>query len=57
VRRKNKGFRNKDPRYFDKLANIKKGLRWFFTRESKKKFGVENGSQRKNSPKGRGKTR
>jgi hypothetical protein len=52
VRRKNKGFRNKDPRYFDKLANIKKGLRWFFTRESKKKFGVENGKQRKNSSKG-----
>ena len=41
MRRKNKGFRNKDPRYFEKLAIIKKGLRWFFTNESKKHLGVE----------------
>lgn len=52
MRRKNKGFRNKDPRYFEKLAVIKKGLRWFFTKESKKHLGVHNGQQRKNSRKG-----
>ena len=49
MRRKNKRFRNKDPRYFEKLAVIKKGLRWFFNKESKKHFGVDkaNGFQNK----------
>jgi hypothetical protein len=41
MRRKNKGFRNKDPRYFEKLAIIKKGLRWFFTNQSKKQLGIQ----------------
>ena len=47
LRRKNKQFRNKDPRYFEKLAVIKKGLRWFFTKESKKHLGVQNDLKRK----------
>ena len=51
MRRKNKGFRNKDPRYFEKLAVIKRGVRWFFNIESKKKLGVKNGQQRKNARK------
>jgi hypothetical protein len=51
MRRKNKGFRNKDPRYFEKLAVIKKGLRWFFTKESKKHLGVHNDFKRKNGKK------
>ena len=45
MRRKNKGFRNKDPRYFEKLAIIKKGLRWFFTNQSKKQFGVDKANE------------
>jgi hypothetical protein len=39
VNRKNKGFRNKDPRYFDKLRDQKRSLRNFFTKESVKKLG------------------
>jgi hypothetical protein len=55
LKRKNKGFRNKDPRYFEKLAEAKKKLRWFFIKESRETFGKEkhHGSQRKNTPKGR----
>jgi hypothetical protein len=52
LKRKRKGFRNKDPRYFEKLAVIKRGVRWFFNIESKKKLGVENEQQRKNTRKG-----
>tara|TARA_R100000951_G_scaffold78619_1_gene66380 strand:- start:7423 stop:7575 length:153 start_codon:yes stop_codon:yes gene_type:complete len=47
LKKKNKGFRNKDPRYFEKLAEAKKKLRWFFIKESKKKLGVENDLKRK----------
>ncbi len=39
MNRKNKGFRNKDPRYFDKLRDQKRSLRNFFTKESVKKLG------------------
>jgi len=39
LRRKRKGFRNKDPRYFDKLRDIKKKLRYSFLKETKRKLG------------------
>jgi hypothetical protein len=52
-RRKNKGFRNKDPKYFEKLGETKKEVRWFTSQETKKQLGVENGPQRKNPRKGR----
>tara|TARA_A100001391_G_scaffold152934_1_gene110733 strand:- start:8970 stop:9131 length:162 start_codon:yes stop_codon:yes gene_type:complete len=51
MRRKRKGFRNKDPRYFEKLAVIKRGVHWFFNTESKKKLGVQNDIKRKNGKK------
>lgn len=53
MRRKRRGFRNKDPRYFEKLAVIKKGIRSFFTKESKKHLGVNksNGPQNKKTTK------
>ena len=38
-KRKNKGFRNKDPRYFDKLREEKRSLRNFFTKETVRKLG------------------
>ena len=39
MRKRNKGFRNKDPRYFDKLRDEKRSLRNFFTKETVKKLG------------------
>jgi hypothetical protein len=39
--KKNKGYRNKDPKYFDKKEDVKKKLRNFLTKESKKKHGKD----------------
>jgi hypothetical protein len=39
LKRKHKGFRNKDPRYFDKVRDYKKKLWYFFLKESKNKLG------------------
>jgi hypothetical protein len=41
MKRKNKGFRNKDPRYFEKLGETKKKLKYFFLKESKAKLGKD----------------
>ena len=39
MKRRNKGFRNKDPRFFDKANAIKKKVRNFFKNEAKRKLG------------------
>jgi len=36
---KNKGFRNKDPRYLEKITRFKRQLKRFFIREEVKKHG------------------
>tara|TARA_R110001583_G_C5606633_1_gene404955 strand:+ start:226 stop:372 length:147 start_codon:yes stop_codon:yes gene_type:complete len=43
--KKNKRFNNKGPRYFEKLAHLKKKLKHFFRLESKRKHGkrINNG--------------
>tara|TARA_R110001583_G_scaffold13069_8_gene57036 strand:- start:301 stop:447 length:147 start_codon:yes stop_codon:yes gene_type:complete len=37
--KKNKGFRNKDPRYNEKLAVFKRQIKRLFVRETKRKHG------------------
>ena len=57
MNRKNKRFRNKDPRYFEKLSESKKKLKYFFLKESKAKLGKDfkhHGQQGKNSSKRNG---
>ena len=41
MNKKNKRFRNKDPRYFEKLSESKKKLKYFFLKESKAKLGKD----------------
>lgn len=41
MNKKNKKFRNKDPRYFEKLSESKKKLKYFFLKESKAKLGKD----------------
>jgi len=41
TKRRNKGFRNKDPRYIKKIQELKKKLRYFYLKESKAKHGKE----------------
>ena len=38
INKKNKGYRNKGPRYFEKLGHFKKKLKNFFIKESKRKL-------------------
>jgi patatin-like phospholipase/acyl hydrolase len=51
MNKKNKGFRNKDPRYFEKLSESKKKLKYFFLKESKAKLGKDfkHGTQNRTS--------
>ena len=37
--RKNKRYNNKGPRYWEKLSLVKKKLKYFFLKESKRKHG------------------
>jgi len=39
LQKKNKGFRNKDPRYLEKVNYFKKQLKRLFIREGKRKHG------------------
>lgn len=39
MRRRNRGFRNKDPRFFDKARAVKKKINNFFKNETKRKLG------------------
>jgi hypothetical protein len=38
IDKKNKGYTNKGPRYFEKLGYFKKKLKNFFIKESKRKL-------------------
>lgn len=51
MNKKNKRFRNKDPRYFEKLSESKKKLKYFFLKESKAKLGKDfkHGTQNRTS--------
>ena len=37
--KKNKRYNNKGPRYWEKLSLVKKKLKYFFLKESKRKHG------------------
>ena len=39
INKKNKGYNNKGPKYFEKLTDYKKKIQNFFRNESKKKHG------------------
>ena len=41
MKKKNKGYRNKDPRYLEKANFFKKQIKRFFIREAKRKYGVK----------------